>query len=299
MKKRITLLIVLAILTIGIVSTTSAQTFIPAPTDGSRISFTTQKPIGQSIAFKASSDIDNLWIDLNGDGKYQVGERLNHNDEKEEQTFILQSQNLTVYGDLLLFACFENELTSISLENMPNLQKLYCSENQLTCLDVSKLTKLTDLSCYQNQLKGIDLSKLISLEYLFCSKNQFTSLDVSKLRKLEYFECQENHLKSLELGKALSLRRLLCDNNQLADINLANNTTLETLYCHANRLQNLDISKLGELKSIKCYNNQIKESEMQKIVDALPNKEGPLRFRPYNPDKATNEQNQCTPEQVR
>jgi Leucine-rich repeat (LRR) protein len=72
---------------------------------------------------------------------------------------------------------------------------LDCDSNQLTSLDVSGLTELNYLVCHSNQLSSLDVSGLTELNYLYCNSNQLTSLDVSGTG-LNTLYCPANQLTS-------------------------------------------------------------------------------------------------------
>ena len=92
---------------------------------------------------------------------------------------------------------------------------LDCSENQLTSLNVQGLNNLQYFGCYNNQLTSLDVQGLNNLLYLDCSENQLTSLDVQGLNNLQYFACSENQLTSLDVQGLNNLLYLYCPNNQL------------------------------------------------------------------------------------
>ena len=75
------------------------------------------------------------------------------------------------------------------------LEYLYCYDNQLTTLDVNNNTALTNLWCSSNRLTKLDVSQNSSLTSLRCSSNQLTALDVSKNTKLRELECSGNALE--------------------------------------------------------------------------------------------------------
>lgn len=55
-----------------------------------------------------------------------------------------------ILSDLTWIRCASNQLTSLDLSNLPNLEDLDCSQNNLTSLNVSRNTKLRYLGCGNN-----------------------------------------------------------------------------------------------------------------------------------------------------
>lgn len=70
----------------------------------------------------------------------------------------------------------QNQITGLTLENVPNLITLEVTDNPLTVLDVSNLTSLQNLDCSGNQLETLNVNSLSNLQTLDCSNNQLTSL---------------------------------------------------------------------------------------------------------------------------
>ena len=83
--------------------------------------------------------------------------------------------------------CDDNQLTSLTLAQVPKLKKLHCTNNELTTLDLTPVAGLQQLSCRSNRLTGLDLTPVPGLQLLDCSSNQLIVLDltlVAGLRKL-------------------------------------------------------------------------------------------------------------------
>ncbi len=88
----------------------------------------------------------------------------------------------------------------LSLQGLPQLDRLECgnnpltnlNDNQLTNLDVSKNTVLTYLACYGNQLTNLDVSRNTALTHLDCIHNQLTNLDVNNCPALTSLRYDEN-----------------------------------------------------------------------------------------------------------
>ena len=181
------------------------------------------------------------------------------------------------------------------IEFFTSLTSLSCRKNQLTSLDVSKNTALTQLECNDNQLTSLDVSKNTMLRRLLCDNNQIAILDVSKNTALGILECGHNQLTNLDVSNNLSLTDLYCYDNKLTSVDVSENTALIQLECNDNQLTSLDVSKNTSLNYLRCYENKIKGSDMNTLVNSLPQQKG-ARF--YICTISSNEGNVCTIKQV-
>ena len=160
---------------------------------------------------------------------------------------------------------------------------------------IEYFTSLNVLPCKFNQLTSLDLSQNTALTDLWCGDNQLTSLDVSQCTALSQFGCENNQLTSLDVSQCTVLIQLGCENNQLTSLDLSKNTALKYLNCQNNQLTSLDVSQNTALESIVCYSNRINETEMGRLVESLPEKNGDFYVKNLADD---NEQNVITTAQV-
>ena len=169
-----------------------------------------------------------------------------------------------------------NDLSTLDVSKLTELESLTCSYNNLTSLDVSNNTKLEHLDCGENSLESLDVSKNTALTYLSCFYNRLESLDVSKNTALTDLDCHGNSLESLDVSKNTALTLLDCSQNSLESLDVTKNTALTWLYCLENSLESLDVSKNTALTELLCYGNQIKGLNMDNLVNSLPNTQGTL-----------------------
>jgi len=116
-------------------------------------------------------------------------------------TVTAAASTMTIYGDLMDFACSKNEanLTALDPSHNTQLTELFCWENNLSSLDVSKNTQLTGLYCSYNTLTSLDVSKNTQLTRLYCFSNTLSSLDVSKNTQLTALICHGNNFSTAAL----------------------------------------------------------------------------------------------------
>jgi Leucine-rich repeat (LRR) protein len=83
----------------------------------------------------------------------------------------------------------KNELTEVTLGNMPKMKNLYLAENQLTTVNVEGMTNLTWFDVQKNQVAGdLDLTVSEKLANVYVNNNQLTSVKVSNVTKQFYFD---------------------------------------------------------------------------------------------------------------
>ena len=166
----------------------------------------------------------------------------------------LELSGLTQLQDLY---CYNIGAASLTLSDLPELATLDCGENQLTSLSLSDLPKLATLKCNKNRLTSLNLSGLTNLNSLSCTDNQLTSLDVSNLTALTGLYCYNNQLTSLDVSGLTKLKNLYCSNNRFTALDLSGLASLRTLECNNNKLTALDLSGLASLRTLECNNNKL------------------------------------------
>lgn len=81
-----------------------------------------------------------------------------------------------VKGRLTRLVCQNNQLTSLDLEQYPNLEYLECYANKLTELDLTAASKLKNLRCFSNKIETLDITSLENLVELDCgNQNENTT----------------------------------------------------------------------------------------------------------------------------
>jgi len=176
------------------------------------------------------------------------------------------------YEDIIKLYCNNNQITSLqlnmminleelfcgsnnkitNLDNLPhNLEYLHCSDNKITSLD-NLPPNLKELNCSNNQINSLD-NLPHNLKVLHCSYNQITNLDNLPLN-LKRLYCSYNQITNLD-NLPPNLIYLSCSDNQITSLdNLPHN--LEYIYCNNNQITSLDNIPTN-LIYINCYNNPI------------------------------------------
>ncbi|MBK8349506.1 MAG: leucine-rich repeat domain-containing protein [Saprospiraceae bacterium] len=163
--------------------------------------------------------------------------------------------------------CSNNQLTSLNVQQLTNLEYLKCSFNQLTSLYVQGLTNLYHLDCHDNKLVSLDAQGLTNLIYLDCDQNEIINLNVNGLINLKYLQCGYNKLKSLDLQGLANLTKLDCYNNQLESLNLEGLTKLSSVDCYINKLTSLNLKGLTNLTKLNCFINELTSLNLNELTN--------------------------------
>ena len=162
----------------------------------------------------------------------------------------------------------QNQLTSLDLTSLVQLEGTYFRDNQLTSLDVSQNINLRNLNIEINQISSVDISQNTQLKNLTCWRNQITALDVSQNLLLETISAGGNQISSLDLTMLDSLKNLHCGDNLLTSLDISQNPLLSYLKCEKNQLTTLNLSQNPLLYHVECYENQISALDVT-MLDSL------------------------------
>lgn len=148
--------------------------------------------------------------------------------------------------------CYSQELTSLTLAQVPQLKILDCCNNRLTELDLTPVPSLQKLLCGDNDLTLLDLTPVPRLQKLHCWVNPLTELNLTPVPGLLDFSCGDNHLTALDLTPVPGLRELDCCCNRLTELNLTPVLGLLNLSCEDNHLTKLDLTPVPSLRKLDC-----------------------------------------------
>ena len=174
----------------------------------------------------------------------------------------LSTLNLNQNINLKDLSCGSNNLTSLLIDSCLNLEYISCPNNFLTSLDVSNNFVLNELRCYQNNLTTLDLSNNTNLIEVQCGDNYLSYLNTNNCSSLLILNCCDNILTSINLNSNTSLTDLYCYNNNLDSLNIISNTLIERIYCQDNSLTQIDASNNIFLQHLQCYTNNITQLDL-------------------------------------
>ncbi|MGL2967493.1 DUF7619 domain-containing protein [Flavobacterium sp. XGLA_31] len=198
-----------------------------------------------------------LGIDTNADGQIQVSEAQAVNSTLNiSGSSIADLTGFEAFTNVSILKCPNNQLTSITLTNLPNLKSIDAGFNtNLNTLNVTNVS-LDTLKVYNNNMSNLNLSSLSSLKYLDCSYNHLTGLDLSGMSNLKSLNCTSNWLTALAVDTLTNLEVLECGSNQISSLNVIPLSNLKKLVCNNMNLTTLDVSNLTNLESLDWSNNQ-------------------------------------------
>lgn len=293
MKKSVLALATLGLLAVGCSNDNDGLDEVDALS--SKITFTTQKAIGETITLNIDakpSHKGSIWIDLNGNGIREKGEKVGEFDE--DVKYEVQVQTISVYGFVEDFECDGNFIVDLDVSRCLSLEELDCSNNLLTELKLNNNARLTDLDCSHNDLTALDLSKNVHLDDLDLQYNKLKVLDLTSNIVLEELEANNNELTAIDLSENLQLKSLDLAFNKLNSIDLSRNPKLETLNLSANQFKALNLALNSQLKRVSVYANFIDEVEMTKLIESMPSRLI-IHNALFMPVRKSNEYNVFTP----
>ncbi|WP_300565844.1 T9SS type A sorting domain-containing protein [Flavobacterium sp.] len=206
-------------------------------------------------------------IDSNGDGEIDSNEALNVKELKINNTDAISFEGILNFTNIVSLECVQNNLTSLNLNGLLNLQYITCFSNPLGTLDVSGVINLKFLNCCQSELTSLNVSGLAQLESLILFNNQLTSIDISSLISLKNLECFSNQLLNLNVDGLLNLRTIKCYQNQLTILNVDGLINLDRLECFNNSLATLSLSGVTNLKYLICYGNLLSTINVSSLIN--------------------------------
>jgi len=217
---------------------------------GPKVKMTTSKEIGTEVKIRVDSG-SNVWIDLNNNKKQDAGEAVSVFGEFASYT--IQSQALAIYGDITRLQVQDNQLTTLDVSQLENLNWLTCQRNNLSSLDLSKNLKMTYLNVDDNNLASLDVNQN-NFAYLSCNNNAITSLNFTNHTKLDYLSAAGNLLTSLDLSNCKDLHWLDVSNNKLTTLKVSSVRTGE-----------------DDWVTLRMYGNKIKGQSMTSFINSLAN----------------------------
>lgn len=194
-------------------------------------------------------------IDTNGDDEIQVSEAL------VPTTLFLTSANIAdmtgiqSFTNLTHLVVVGNQLTTVDLTGLVNLNGFNADYNQLTSINLGNADNMATLSLNENNLALLDLSGK-TIDYVSCTNNNMTQLILGDA-EIDELHCENNDLAELDLLFMSSLKKLFCFSNQITELNFANNAMLQRVECQDNPILGLDFSKNPILFEVNIYNPQL------------------------------------------
>ena len=223
----------------------------PEPKDTHYIVLTTQKTVGEKVKLNinaAEEDQAGVWLDLNGNGKWDEGIDQKPTKFSRDIEYTLQAQTFRIYGKVWHLDCQNNQLTAIDISQNAALTRLLVEGNNLS--SIAHLEHLKELSIDSHTLLASSLPK----ELTFLRVNETTPLTTintspfTELNSLDIDNCK--NLKSLDLSNNKRLVTLYISNTRLTTLDLSHQPQLRNLYADFTPLTKLNVAGNKALKYV-------------------------------------------------
>ena len=214
----------------------------PEPKDTHYIVLTTQKAVGEKISLTinaAEADEAGVWLDLNGNGKWDEGIDQKITKFSENIKYTLQAQTFRIYGKEYSIDCSYNDLTALDISHNPALTRLFAYDNNLP--SIAHLEHLKELGIDTHTLLASSLPQ--GLTYLTINETDsapLSTIDTSPFTELKTLDVYCKSLKSLDLSKNEKLTSLHIDGTGLTELDLSHQPNLYRLYVSGTPLTKLN-----------------------------------------------------------
>ena len=205
----------------------------PEPKDTHYIVLTTDKAVGEKVKLginAAEEDQAGVWLDLNGNGKWDEGIDQKPTMFFRDIEYTLQAQTFKIYGKVSTLNCESNQLIGLDISHNAALTALHAERNDLP--SIAQLAHLERLSIDTHTLKNSQLPQ--GLTYLYVKETEPIArgtIDTSLLTELETLVVNDcKSIKSLDLRSNNKLESLNLENTGLTELDLSHQPNLRELY---------------------------------------------------------------------
>jgi leucine rich repeat domain protein len=269
----------------------------PTPTDlGSYyMELTTGKTVGEKVDLYMEvneEDEAGVWLDLNGNGKWDEGIDQKPTEFGENIEYTLQAQTFRIYGKVFFIDCKGNLLKAIDISHNPALTDLDARNNKITSIMYSESLKALYIDSHTLPVSSLPKG----LTYLNVKETTpLTTINTSSLTELQVLSAEGcSSLKSLDLSKNEKLTSLHIDGTGLTTLDLSHQPQLTFFYASLTPLTMLNVAGNKALKSVKIQLTQegegLQGEALMDFLRQLPTrKKGEEGNIVLNPTQATEE----------
>ena len=256
------------------------------------IVLTTDKAVGKKIELTidaAEADEAGVWLDLNGNGKWDEGIDQKITNFSENIKYTLKAQTFRIYGKVSSLYCNDNELTMVDISHNPALTDLEAIDNKLP--SIAHLEQLKELGIDSHTLLASSLPK--GLTYLDVKETTpLTTIDTSPFTELKTLKVYCKSLKSLDLSNNKKLTLLYISKTGVTTLDLSHQPELRNLYADYTPLTKLNVAGNKALQYVEL--NLTKEGKglqgeaLMDFLKQLPTREANNKGKMYlSPAQAT------------
>ena len=212
------------------------------------IVLTTKKAVGKKISLNinaAEADKAGVWVDLNGNDKWDEG--IDQKPVFDGDDYTLQAQTFKIYGKIGFLNCSDREITALDISHNPALTELFAFYNNLP--SIAHLDQLKKLGIDTHTLLASSLPQ--GLTYLAIEETTpLSTIDTSPFTELKTLNVYCKSLKSLDLSNNKKLLRLYISNTGLTELDLSHQPELTNLYADSTPLTKLNIAGNKALQNV-------------------------------------------------
>ena len=222
----------------------------PEPKDTHYIVLTTNKAVGEKISLgikAAEADKAGVWVDLNGNDKWDEG--IDQKPVFGGGDYTLQAQTFKIYGKIGFLNCSDREITALDISHNPDLTELFAFDNNLP--SIAHLDQLKKLGIDTHTLLASSLPQ--GLTYLTINETDsapLSTIDTSPFTELKTLNLYCESLKSLDLSNNKKLQRLFVTNTGLTELDLSHQPNLNELYADSTPLTKLNAAGNKALQNV-------------------------------------------------
>ena len=238
--------------------------------------FTTDKAVGEEVhlyIYVYDEDRAGVWLDLNGNGKWDEG--IDQKPAFGDGDYTLKAQTFRIYGKVAILTCQNNQLTAIDISHNPVLTKLEVEDNKLS--SIAHLEAIKALTIDSHTLKNSQLPQ--GLTYLNVKETTpLTTINTSSFTELQTLivsECKS--IKSLDLSNNKKLTLLYVDKTGVTELDLSHQPELEYLYASFTPLTKLNVAGNKALNKVKIKLTQegkgLQGTALMDFLKQLPTRE--------------------------
>lgn len=203
-------------------------------------------------------------VDVNGDGEIDLSEAESVTGFLDlSEKGITDITALETFSNLRFLHLRSNPLTTLTIDDWPNLEILDASNCEIQLLHMENLPDLYALTLDRNPIDfdSFVLAQTPALDTLLLNATGMTAMviDLDVFPALMYLRLGNNHLSELYLPSHETLKEIFIGGNPLSgSLTLGALPALETLLASNCQLTSLDINHLTAIRRVSASGNQIK-----------------------------------------
>lgn len=162
-----------------------------------------------------------------------------------------KKHNWQAIKDVHTLKCHGMDIASIEgLEKLTQLKSLSLFSNQLVSVDLRNLSQLEYINIANNKLNTIYITGLSHLKTLYLFKNNLSTVDFTGLSKLSKIRITSNQLSSLDLSPLISLEKAYFFDNKLEDVVVAGLPKLRFIELRQNTMPDEVYDRYDQIEGI-------------------------------------------------